>query len=256
MYAAIDKLIDPYAAGIYRKMLKNELEYAENELCKHSSAYTLDASTRTVRSSIILQTCNLGGPGFSNDDLASRLGPRGEARRGAHWDSPSSRSVPSFRGGLEGVFYRVAPRGGKEGVPMWKGAEMDSASGREAAGQEVGPGAWRRQGGSKEEAGVARRGAHEEREAGSVEASTSTFNPNWIAAMIILLITNYTSAQTQATSAIYWQCAYAYKWQVTALSQHRKHSLSAQTPFSGIGSEFPRISSENWPKQLDALKPP
>ncbi|KAJ6483380.1 hypothetical protein C8R45DRAFT_931990 [Mycena sanguinolenta] len=49
MYAAIDKPIDPYAAGIYRKMLKNELEYAENELCKHSSAYTLDASTGTVR---------------------------------------------------------------------------------------------------------------------------------------------------------------------------------------------------------------
>ncbi|KAJ6473890.1 hypothetical protein C8R45DRAFT_936000 [Mycena sanguinolenta] len=38
-----------YAAGIYRKMLKNELEYAENELCKHSSAYTLDASTGTVQ---------------------------------------------------------------------------------------------------------------------------------------------------------------------------------------------------------------
>ncbi|KAJ6473891.1 hypothetical protein C8R45DRAFT_936001 [Mycena sanguinolenta] len=49
--------------GIYRKMLKNELEYAENELCKHSSAYTLDASTGTVQSSIVLQTCNLGGPG-------------------------------------------------------------------------------------------------------------------------------------------------------------------------------------------------
>ncbi|KAJ6505134.1 hypothetical protein C8R45DRAFT_923430 [Mycena sanguinolenta] len=74
MYAAIDKLIDPYAAGIYRKMLKNELEYAENELCKHSSAYTLDASTGTVRSSIVLQTCNLGGPGYIPIQLTTDKG--------------------------------------------------------------------------------------------------------------------------------------------------------------------------------------
>ncbi|KAJ6496159.1 hypothetical protein C8R45DRAFT_926675 [Mycena sanguinolenta] len=71
MYTATDKLRDPYAAGIYRKMLKNELEYAENELCKHSSAYTLDASTGTVRSSIVLQTYNLGGPGYHKSAVPS-----------------------------------------------------------------------------------------------------------------------------------------------------------------------------------------